>query len=405
MSTKLLSIIGTLTNLLLGIVKLGVGYTVGSMALIADGMHSGMDVISSFVTFLGIRAAEKPVDEKHPYGYYRAESIAGFFVTLLLTLSGIWIIYEAISSILNPGDSTLGIIAIIVAVFSVVINEILSKMEFHFGQKYQSLALIADAEHNRADALSSIGVLVGLVLANYYALADELLALAIGFYILYESFELGKETTDALLDVSDEKIENKIKKIIKAHNIKIAELKTRKISAYNFAELLIKLPPKLKLEEVDEIISSLEERLLSNIPKLKHIVISVESYEVERDTLRPSFGKKVCELEGFEEIGPKKQGKRTIIPLQEKEISSTFGSKEYAIFDNGKFIKKIENPYYSKESPHGPRFTKAVRADKVISLNIGENAKNNLDHFGVEIELLSKKEGFEELKNKIEKNE
>ncbi|MFW6282853.1 MAG: cation diffusion facilitator family transporter, partial [Minisyncoccales bacterium] len=175
MSTKLLSIIGTLTNLLLGLVKLGVGYTVRSMALIADGIHSGMDVISSFVTFLGIRAAEKPVDEKHPYGYYRAESIAGFFVTLLLTLSGIWIIYEAISSILNPGDSTLGIVAIIVAVFSVVINEILSKMEFHFGQKYQSLALVADAEHNRADALSSIGVLVGLVLANYYALADELL--------------------------------------------------------------------------------------------------------------------------------------------------------------------------------------------------------------------------------------
>src|SRR6056297_1289547 len=388
MSTKLLSIIGTFTNLLLGIAKLGIGYLVGSMALIADGIHSGMDVISSFVTFLGVRAAEKPVDEEHPYGYYRAESIASFFVTLLLALSGIWIIYEAINSILNPGESTLGIAAIIVAIFSVIVNEVLSRMEFHFGQKYQSLALVADAEHNRADALSSVGVLVGLVLANYYALADEILALLIGLYVLYESFELGKEVKDSLLDVADKEMEDKIKKIAKAHNIEIAKLKTRKISAYNFAELAIKLPPKLKLEEVDEMISSLEDRLLSNISNLKHVVISVEAYDVERGTLRPSFGKKVCEIEGFEKIGPEKKGERTITPIKGDRVNSVFGSEYYLIFDNGEFIKKMKNPYYSEETPHGARFAKAIRADKVMTYNLGENAKNNLTHFGMEIEML-----------------
>jgi|SRR6056297_596599 len=405
MSTKLLSIIGTFTNLLLGISKLGIGYLVGSMALIADGIHSGMDVVSSFVTFLGVRAAGKPVDEKHPYGYYRAESIAGFFVTLLLALSGIWIIYEAINAILNPGDSTLGIAAIIVAAFSVVINEVLSRMEFHFGQKYQSLALVADAEHNRADALSSVGVLVGLVLANYYALADEILALLIGFYVLYESFELGNEVKDSLLDVADKEMETKIKKITKAHNIEIAELRTRKISAYNFAELAIKLPPKLKLEEVDKMISSLEERLLSNISNLKHVVISVESYDVERDTLRPSFGKKICEIEGFEKIGPAKKGKRTIIPIKGDRVSSTFGSEYYLVFDNDNLVDKMKNPYYIKETPHGARFAKAIRADKILTYELGENAKNNLSHFGIEIEILKHQFRAEEIKEKMNKNE
>jgi len=401
MSTRLLSIIGTFTNLLLGIAKLGIGYMVGSMALIADGIHSGMDVISSFVTFLGVRAAEKPVDEEHPYGYYRAESIASFIVTLLLAFSGIWIIYEAINSILNPGESTLGIAAIIVAIFSVIVNEILSRMEFHFGQKYQSLALVADAEHNRADALSSVGVLIGLILANFYALADESLALLIGLYVLYESFELGKEVKDSLLDVADKEMEDKIKKIAKAHNIEIAELKTRKISAYNFAELAIKLPPKLKLEEVDEMISSLEDRLLSNISNLKHVVISVEAYDVERDTLRPSFGKKVCEIEGFEKIGPEKKGERTIVPIKGDRVNSVFGSEYYLIFDNGEFIKKMKNPYYSEETPHGARFAKAIRADKVMTYNLGENAKNNLTHFGMEIEMLEHQFRIEEIKEKI----
>ncbi len=401
MSTRLLSIIGTFTNLLLGIAKLGIGYMVGSMALIADGIHSGMDVISSFVTFLGVRAAEKPVDEEHPYGYYRAESIASFIVTLLLAFSGIWIIYEAINSILNPGESTLGIAAIIVAIFSVIVNEILSRMEFHFGQKYQSLALVADAEHNRADALSSVGVLIGLILANFYALADESLALLIGLYVLYESFELGKEVKDSLLDVADKEMEDKIKKIAKAHNIEIAKLKTRKISAYNFAELAIKLPPKLKLEEVDEMISSLEDRLLSNISNLKHVVISVEAYDVERDTLRPSFGKKVCEIEGFEKIGPEKKGERTIVPIKGDRVNSVFGSEYYLIFDNGEFIKKMKNPYYSEETPHGARFAKAIRADKVMTYNLGENAKNNLTHFGMEIEMLEHQFRIEEIKEKI----
>jgi len=401
MSTRLLSIISTFTNLLLGIAKLGIGYMVGSMALIADGIHSGMDVISSFVTFLGVRAAEKPVDEEHPYGYYRAESIASFIVTLLLAFSGIWIIYEAINSILNPGESTLGIAAIIVAIFSVIVNEILSRMEFHFGQKYQSLALVADAEHNRADALSSVGVLIGLILANFYALADESLALLIGLYVLYESFELGKEVKDSLLDVADKEMEDKIKKIAKAHNIEIAKLKTRKISAYNFAELAIKLPPKLKLEEVDEMISSLEDRLLSNISNLKHVVISVEAYDVERDTLRPSFGKKVCEIEGFEKIGPEKKGERTIVPIKGDRVNSVFGSEYYLIFDNGEFIKKMKNPYYSEETPHGARFAKAIRADKVMTYNLGENAKNNLTHFGMEIEMLEHQFRIEEIKEKI----
>jgi len=101
MNQEKVSIISTIVNFILAIFKLIAGLMVGSVALIADAIHSGLDVFSSFVTFLGIKTAKKPVDEKHPYGFYRAETLAGLMVALLLALSAIWIIYEGISRFLK----------------------------------------------------------------------------------------------------------------------------------------------------------------------------------------------------------------------------------------------------------------------------------------------------------------
>ena len=96
MNPQAVSIISTFVNFGLGISKLIFGFLTGSVALIADGVHSGLDVISSFITFLGLKAARKPVDEKHPYGHWKAESLAGFLIALLLAVSGFWILYEAV---------------------------------------------------------------------------------------------------------------------------------------------------------------------------------------------------------------------------------------------------------------------------------------------------------------------
>ena len=82
MKAKSISLISTLANLILAITKLAVGSIIGSLALTADGVHSGLDVFSSLITFWGIRLREKPADEKHPYGFWRAESLAGFLVTI-----------------------------------------------------------------------------------------------------------------------------------------------------------------------------------------------------------------------------------------------------------------------------------------------------------------------------------
>ena len=400
MNPQSVSIISTLVNFGLGISKLIFGFLTGSVALIADGIHSSLDVFSSFITFLGLRIAKKPVDKEHPYGHWKAESLAGFLVAILLAISGIWILYEAVMRFFGQELVKLTIGAIVVVGISIIVTEILARLKFYYGRKHRSLALVADAEHSRADVLSSIGVLIGFGLIRYFSLADAIVALGIGVYILFQAFKIGKEITDSLLDVANKDVEERIKKICFSHDIEISDLKTRKIGAFNFAEIKIKLAPKLKVEEVQKITETLEQRLLSNIPELKQVVISLEAYDMAKSTILPKFGKRIGVLEGFEKIGPEKMGKRMIIPFKAKKISPVFGTEQYLIIDkkDGNILLKeiIKNPYFEKNSPHGARFAKAVRADKVLTQQIGPNARQNLENFGIEVEII--KEWPKELK-------
>ncbi len=410
MNAQSVSLISTFVNLGLGISKVIFGMLAGSMALMADGVHSGLDVFSSFVTFLGLKAAKKPVDEKHPYGHWKAESLAGFFVALLLAISGIWILYEAVQRFFGEELVTLTLGAIIIVILSILITEILARLKFHYGEKDNSLALVADAEHSRADAISSIGVLVGLLLVRYFNLADAIVAIFIGAYILFEAYGVGREITDSLLDVADKETEKRIIKICEAHKMEISKLRTRKIGVFISADLKVKLPPKLKMDEVQKLTETLEERLLKNIPKLKEVTISVEAYEVQRRAVLPKFGKKIGTLQGFEKLGPEKRGKRSIIPLDEKgtKIGSQFGSEKYLVVDikNNQILTKeiVENPYF-KEQPHGARFAKGIRADKALTPQIGDNAKQNLNNFGIEVELTPENRNINRVLNGLKKDE
>ncbi len=409
MNPQSVSIVSTFVNLGLGISKLIFGFLTGSVALIADGVHSSLDVFSSFVTFLGLKTARKPVDEKHPYGHWKAESLAGFLVAILLAVSGIWILYEAITGFFGEKIVKFSVWAIVVVVISILITEVLARLKFHYGKKHQSLALVADAEHSRADALSSIGVLAGLSLVKYFSSADAIIALFIGVYILYEAFQVGREITDSLLDVSNKDVEERIKKICSSHKMEISQLRTRKIGAANFAEIKIKVPPKLKVGDVQKIINTLEERLLKNIPELKQIVISIEAYEMAKTVILPKMGRRIGELEGFEQIGPKKLGERIIIPLKGEKISSLFGADKYLVIDkkDENILTKevIKNPYFEKKSPHGTRFAKAVRADKVLTQQIGLNAKQNLENFGIGVKIVPSEKNLNNILEEIKKNE
>jgi len=270
-----------LANFILASLKIITGILVNSTAILAEGIHSGMDIFASAISFIGIKIGKKPVDKKHPYGHYKFEVLAGLTITFILLLTGIGIVYEAYQGFQNPSEVKIGYLALGVMLLSVAINEIMARLKISYGKKENSISLLSDGIHSKVDVYASIAVLIGIILTKYWIYADPLLALLVGLYIIKESFELGKEATDSLLDVSaGEKIDNRIKQIIEKQNITVSEIKTQKKGSAITANIEIKLPEKLTVNEASTISEKLKRKLIDSIEPLEYIAIQIKSHKV-----------------------------------------------------------------------------------------------------------------------------
>lgn len=283
--------ISILVNIFLAGGKIFIGFISHSASVLAEGVHSLMDVFSSFVSFLGIKISKKPADKKHPYGHYKFEVLAGAIITLILLMTGILILKESLEKFRNPVQIEIPVLAFSVMAISTLINAIMSNLKIHYGKKENSAALISDGIHSRVDIFTSLAVFVGLFLTKYWIFADPFLAFLIGLYVIRESFSLGKEAMDSLLDVSaPPEVEEKIKSIIKEKGIDLESLKTQKKGSVFTANLEINLPSNLKVEEATKISEKLRERLMREIKNLSYVAIQIKSHEVSTGFFKPTFG-------------------------------------------------------------------------------------------------------------------
>ena len=286
------AVISILANVILAGGKIIVGVFSGSAAILAEGIHSFMDIFASVVGYIGIRISKKPADSKHPYGHYKFEVLAGTIITLVLLATGAGIIYEAYQSFLNPEKIKISYLAFGVMIFSAILNEMMARLKIHFGKKENSIVLLSDGFHSRIDVFTSLAVFGGLILTKYWIFADSVLAFLIGLYIIKESFSLGKETVDSLLDISaGPEIEDKIKAVAKSQNIEIDSLKTQKKGSVITANLEIKLPSSLNIEEATKISDNLREKLMKKIENISYVIIQIKSHEVETGFYKPFWGK------------------------------------------------------------------------------------------------------------------
>ena len=380
------STISVLTNLTLGLLKVGLGSIAKSSALVAEGLHSVIDCASSGITFIGIKIARRKPSQKHPYGWARAEVLAGLGVTFFLGLAGLGIIREAAASLLGGDhDASITLLPLLVMLVSIAANELLARLKLKIGQKEESLALIADGKHSRVDVYSSGAALAGLILARFFPIADSLTALAVGLYVLYETIDLGKEIGENLLDVADLEIEKDIRKICKKEQINLTGLKTRKIGSLSLAELEISVPAEVKVERVDDLISELQQKLIDQISRLEYIVVQIKGHGKRSRMLRDRCA------ETLERIGPDKRGSRVITPFKDGKPYDDFGAPEYLVVDrkdNKEVLREVvKNPYYKIGRGHGVRFAQAVQADEVKTTTIGENAKQALKNLKISVSI------------------
>jgi cation diffusion facilitator family transporter len=287
-----ISIISIVVNALLAGVKIAIGAVSHSSSILADGFHSFVDIFASAIGYLGIKVSKKPADEKHPYGHSKFEVLSGAIITLILFVTGLFIIYEAYLKFLNPVKIELNYLAFAVMIFSAVVNEIMARVKIYFGEKENSIALISDGSHSRVDVFASLAVFAGLFITRHWISADSAIAFVIGLYVIKESFSLGREAVDSLLDVSaGPEIEEKIKLIIKEQGIETSSVKTQKKGSSATVNLEIKLPSNLKVEEATTISENLRKELMEKIENLSYIAIQIKSHDVETGFYKPEFGK------------------------------------------------------------------------------------------------------------------
>ncbi len=264
--------------------KIVVGVATGSLGIIAEALHSALDLAAAIMTLGAVRIAALPPDESHPYGHGKAESFSALFETLLLIATCVWIIYEAVERLffrsvrVDPS-----VWSFIVMFVSIGIDYGRSRALMRAAKKYKSLALEADALHFSTDIYSSAVVIVGLLLVRigesganreYLIKADALAALGVALIVLWVSTRLGKDTIDALMDRAPKGLADGIREAARQVPgvVDCQRVRVRPVGLVTFVDVVIGTPRSMPLEQAHAVASQVEERVRTLHPKADVLV-------------------------------------------------------------------------------------------------------------------------------------
>lgn len=203
-------IVSVIVNTLLFGLKYWAGIVSGSIAIIADAWHTLSDTFTSIVVIIGVKLSSRKADREHPFGHGRWEQVASFFIGFLLAIVAYDFLVQSIRKISAHESAHFGTFAIVATIVSIVVKEALAQYAFRIARKTQNSSIKADGWHHRSDALSSVVVLAGIFLKNYFWWIDSVLGIIISLMLFYAVYEIIKETIEKLLGEtpSEELVEN-----------------------------------------------------------------------------------------------------------------------------------------------------------------------------------------------------
>lgn len=259
--------ISVISNTFLTMSKLTVGFFSGSVSILSEGVHSGMDLIAAMIAFFAVRESGKPADERHAYGHGKIENVSGTIEAVLIFVAAIWIIVEAVKKILEgPEVENIGI-GIIVMAISALTNIVVSTLLMRTAKKTDSVALKADAMHLRTDVYTSAGVFLGLVLMKFtgWAILDPVIAILVALLIIKAAFDLTKEAFMPLVDVSlPEQEYEVIIEVLQSHAAEFVEyhnVRTRRAGPERHIDLHLVVPKYMPVLQVHELCDRIEEEI------------------------------------------------------------------------------------------------------------------------------------------------
>lgn len=251
--------------------KLLIGILTGSLGILSEALHSGLDLIAAVITYFSVRISDKPADKEHHFGHGKIENLSALIETFLLIITCVWIVYEAINRLIS-GHTHIQVTvwSYAVVITSIAIDVTRSRALYKVARKYNSQALEADALHFSTDIWSSVVVLIGLLCANFGLFAaDSIAALGVAVIVLCVSFRLGKRAVNVLLDSSPVIVNEKISSIIKSvpEVSYFHDLKVRVAGANTFVNVTIHVDPGLNITEAHAISHKVEGIICENIKR------------------------------------------------------------------------------------------------------------------------------------------
>ena len=263
---KRATIVASIVAISLTALKFVIGIASGSVAVLASAIDSLLDTLISVFNFFAIKKSEEKATNEFQYGKGKVQAIAAVIEGTIITLSGFYIIYEAIQKAIHGNETTLLTPAIWVMVISIIVTFILVRYLLSVAKATDNLVIKSDALHYQTDLWANAAVLLALGIVSFTGLeiVDALFGFAIGIYIIYSAYEIIVEGIEILLDKAlDDEIIEKIHEILESDEEISAYhwLKTRTDGTVNFVEFHLVFHPKMYLMDAHRISDNLEDKI------------------------------------------------------------------------------------------------------------------------------------------------
>lgn len=274
--------INIFNNIVLAVSKISIGVVAHSAALLNDGVNNAGDVISSVIASVGIAAAGKDSDAEHQYGHERLESVAAILLSGIIMVVGLGLLVDGVSSIIKKSYLNRpipGVLAVIAAIISIVVKEIMFLYTRWAAKKTESSALLASSWDSQSDVLATTGGLVGIVFARMgYPIADSIAAIIIALFILRVGVQIFRDGADQMVDraCQDETVQQIRTVILDQEGVRGLDLlRTRTFGSRCYVDVEISADGLQCLVDAHSIAERVHHAIEKNFPQVKHCMVHV----------------------------------------------------------------------------------------------------------------------------------
>ncbi|MDP9165085.1 MAG: cation diffusion facilitator family transporter [Actinomycetota bacterium] len=267
--------VSALGLLLTGAAELVLALVTGSVGLLGDALHNLSDVSTSVVVFLGLKISKKAPTDRYPYGYERAEDLAGLLIALVIWASAALAGYASYRKLVGHSPTSNVYLGMAGAILGIIGNQIVARYKHRVGTRINSATLVADAKHSWLDALSSVGALLGLILvALGYRWGDPIAGFAVTLFIVHVGYEVTKDVTHHLMDgIDDDELKNIHEALADVPGLTVQAVRGRWLGRSLYVDVQARLSPNLTVADIQTLQAAERDAVLIAVPAARELTL------------------------------------------------------------------------------------------------------------------------------------